>query len=120
MKRNVDNMRLLLGAVAAALLTACASIGRPEGGPRDMTPPVVVRTEPAERALNVSDNRVSIYFDENIQVEDPMTKVVVSPPQKTPPLVSGNGRRIRVEMRDTLLPNTTYTIDFADAIKDLN
>lgn len=120
MKRKADNMRLLLGAVAAALLTACASIGRPEGGPRDMTPPVVVRTEPAERALNVSDNRVSIYFDENIQVEDPMTKVVVSPPQKTPPLVSGNGRRIRVEMRDTLVPNTTYTIDFADAIKDLN
>ncbi len=49
-----------------------------------------------------------------------MNKVVVSPAQRTTPVVTANGRRITVELRDSLVPNTTYTIDFADAIKDLN
>ncbi|MDE6248637.1 MAG: Ig-like domain-containing protein [Paramuribaculum sp.] len=113
-------MRLLVGVVAGLLLVACANMGRPEGGPRDETPPVFLRSNPGQGALNVTSPRVNLYFDENIALDDAMSKVVVSPAQITPPSVSANGHRITVELRDSLKPNTTYTIDFSDAIKDLN
>lgn len=102
------------------LLAACASIGRPEGGARDELPPVYVRSNPEKGSLNFAGNRVSIYFDENVKMEDVVNKVVVSPVQKQPPSISANGKHLSVEFRDTLLPNATYTIDFSDAIRDLN
>lgn len=120
MDRPAFYMRLLLWCVLACLLAACASMGRPEGGARDELPPKFVRSNPAPGARNVDRTRMSVTFDENIQLEDAFNKVVVSPAQKTPPQVSSNGRNLTVDFRDTLRPNTTYTIDFGDAIKDLN
>lgn len=113
-------MRLLLWCAVACLLAACANMGRPEGGARDEIPPKFVRSNPAPGAKNVSRKTMSVTFDENIQLEDAFSKVVVSPAQKTPPQVSANGRNLTVHFIDTLRPNTTYTVDFADAIKDLN
>lgn len=102
------------------LLAACASIGRPEGGDRDELPPVFVHSTPAPGTLNFEGNRLNIFFDENIKMEDVMNKVVVSPVQKQPPSISANGKRLTVEFRDTLVKNATYTVDFSDAIRDLN
>ncbi|MBQ9077499.1 MAG: Ig-like domain-containing protein [Muribaculaceae bacterium] len=113
-------MRLLSVGAVALLFAACASMGRPEGGPRDETPPVFVGSKPAVGAMNVSGNRITIDFDENIQIDDPSNKVVISPVQKEMPSILANGKRITVQLRDTLLPATTYTIDFTDAVKDLN
>ncbi len=113
-------MRLFLAIVVALVVAACASMGRPEGGPIDETPPVFVRSNPAPGSLNVEKDRIIIEFDENVQIKDAMNKVVVSPTQKTMPKISAVGRRVTVELMDSLLPNTTYTIDFTDAISDLN
>ncbi len=120
MKRSELYMRLFLVGVIALMLAACASMGRPEGGPRDELPPVFVSSKPMVGALNYTDNKIQIFFDENVQVDEPSNKVVISPAQKSMPAVTALGKRIVVELRDTLLPNTTYTIDFSDAIKDLN
>ncbi|WP_304961567.1 Ig-like domain-containing protein [uncultured Duncaniella sp.] len=113
-------MRLLLMMVAAAVMVACANMGRPEGGPRDELPPVYVRSNPAMGQLNFNGNKITVDFDENIQLDDAMNKIVVSPAQRNTPAISSNGRRVTIELRDTIMPNTTYTIDFADAVKDLN
>ena len=113
-------MRLFFAGVVALLLAACASMGRPEGGPRDELPPVFVDSRPAVGALNVDNKKITIQFDENIQVDDPSNKIVISPVQKEMPSIQANAKRIVVELRDTLLPDMTYTIDFTDAVKDLN
>lgn len=107
-------------AIIALMVMACASMGRPQGGPRDEDPPVYVKSRPVPGELNVKSDRIVIEFDENIQVDDPMNKIVVSPAQKNPPKVTAVGHRITVQIQDTLKENTTYTIDFTDAIKDLN
>ncbi len=123
-KNTASSLRLLAMAVIAvavgAIVAACASIGRPEGGPRDVTPPVYVKSNPRPGATRVTGTRITIDFDENVQLDDPGSKVVISPAQHTTPAISANGRRVTVDLRDTLVPNVTYTIDFADAIKDLN
>ena len=83
---------MLLWAVLGLLTAACASIGRPNGGPRDKEPPVYVRSNPAPGALNFNSDHLEIVFDENIKLDDPGNKVVVSPAQKQPPQIRANGR----------------------------
>lgn len=110
----------LVVAFVMGAVVACASIGRPEGGPRDLEPPSFVNAKPSPGALNVKNNKFQIFFNENVSIDDVSNKVVVSPAQKSMPSIIANGRRITVELRDSLRENTTYTIDFGDAIKDLN
>lgn len=118
--KNITYLRWPLALITLLFVVACASMGRPEGGPIDETPPVFVKSRPAPGQLNVKTDRIIIEFDENIQIEDPLNKVVVSPAQKNPPKVTGVGHRVTVELQDSLRPNTTYTIDFTDAVADLN
>lgn len=106
--------------VGGLLLAACASIGHPDGGPRDTEPPVFVRSTPQPGATNVNTQKISIYFDENVQLTDPGTKIAISPAQSQQPSISSNGKHVSIELKDTLVPNTTYTIDFSDAVSDLN
>ena len=104
----------------ALLMWSCAAIGSPEGGPVDYTPPRVVKTSPQQGALRVKGNKVEITFDEYIALKDQQKKVVISPVQREMPMVRGQGKKVTVEFRDTLIPNTTYCIDFSDAIEDFN
>ena len=106
--------------VMGLLLMACASIGSPEGGPRDYTPPQVVKTSPAPGAVNFKGQKVEIQFDEIINLKDQQKKVIISPAPRTQPLIRSVGKKITVEFRDTLEPNTTYVIDFSNAIEDNN
>lgn len=116
----LTSLRALPAALAVMLLAACASMGRPEGGPRDENPPMFVASTPMPGELNVNRQKIKITFDENVNVKDIMTKVVVSPAQREMPVISSVGKSISVELRDSLRDSTTYTIDFSDAISDLN
>lgn len=120
MRRHSSYLRVLVAAVIAVAVGACASMGRPEGGPRDETPPVFMRSNPMPGSTEVTRNRIEIMFDENVKLDDPMNKIVFSPAQKDMPKVTAVGRKITVNFQDTLIPNTTYTIDFTDAIRDNN
>jgi hypothetical protein len=106
--------------VLMTVLTGCASTGNPSGGPKDVTPPVLTGTIPLENALNYDKKRVEISFDELIALKNPSEKVLVSPPQKLPPVVKTVGNKAVVVLSDSLRPNTTYSIDFTDAIVDYN
>lgn len=110
----------ILAAAAIALIPSCASIGTPSGGPRDEDPPRFLYSNPGQGATEFNGNKAVLNFDEYINVKDAFNNVVMSPPGVTTPRVSSLGKRITVEFRDTLLPNTTYTIDFGDAIVDNN
>ena len=110
----------LMTVAVGLLLAACASIGSPEGGPRDYTPPQVVKTSPEAGSVNFKGNKVEITFDEIINLKDQQKKVIISPAPKTQPLIRTVGKKITVEFRDELEENTTYVIDFSNAIEDNN
>ncbi len=118
--RAVRSLYILPIIALVLIVSACASIGRPQGGPIDEDPPKFTHSNPMPGELNVNRTNFAIYFDENVQLEDAFSKVVVSPVQIQSPSVSANGKRVSVELKDTLIPGVTYTIDFGDAIKDLN
>lgn len=103
-----------------ALLAGCAKMGQPDGGWYDDTPPRIVGSTPADRGTKVKAKKIEIEFDEFIKLEDATNKVVVSPPQLETPEIKTSGKKIVVELQDSLKDNTTYTIDFSDAISDNN
>ena len=114
-------MRRMTPALAVAgILYSCASIGRPEGGAYDDTPPRFLGSTPEAGAVNNSKQKISILFDEYIKLEKPSEKVVISPPQLQQPEIRAVGKRIQVNLLDSLKPGTTYTIDFGDAVVDNN
>ena len=106
--------------IAAAVMYSCANIGNPSGGPIDKTPPIFMRSNPTPNAANVKDRKIEIFFDEIVTLKDPSTKIIVSPAQTEMPRMSALGRKVTVELVDSLLPNTTYTIDFSNSIQDNN
>ena len=103
-----------------SMIVSCARMGQPDGGWFDDTPPRVVSTNPIEKGTKVKSKKVTITFDEFIKLEDASNKVVVSPPQIEPADIKSSGKNIIVELKDSLKENTTYTIDFSDAISDNN
>ena len=100
------------------LIASCARMGNPDGGWYDDTPPYVVSSTPEDRATGVTTKRVVINFNEFIKLEDAQNKVIISPPQLEMPDIKDGGKRVIVNLKDTLKENTTYTIDFGDAISD--
>ena len=114
-------MKKLLYIFCIALaMVGCARMGQPDGGWYDDDPPKVVSCIPADQATNVSAKKITILFDEYIKLTDATNKVIVSPPQLEVPDIKATGKKIVVELQDSLMANTTYTIDFSDAISDNN
>lgn len=111
--------RIILSLVGTGLLWACANIGNPEGGPFDMTPPRLVGAKPGLNATRVTPERIELEFDEYVKLNNPNT-ILISPLQQQEPIIRSTGKGISVRFVDSLLPNTTYSIYFGDAIVDNN
>ena len=117
---NWQLCRFALLLFTLALVAACARMGNPDGGWYDETPPRVVGASPAEKATGVKTRKLHIRFNEFIKIENATENVVVSPPQLESPDIKAGGKSIDIELKDSLKANTTYTVDFSDAITDNN
>jgi hypothetical protein len=104
----------------AVFQTGCANIVPPPGGKRDSIPPVLVRAVPKDSTTNFQGNRINLVFDEYVQVENFQQNVIISPLPKTTPGQTSKLNTISLRLRDTLEPNTTYSINFGNSIKDIN
>ena len=112
--------RHILPILLVLFLAACAKVGSPDGGPYDETPPKLIRSTPLENAVNNKVKKIVLEFDEFVKIENASEKVIVSPPQLEQAEISTSGKKVIVELFDTLKANTTYSIDFSDAIVDNN
>ena len=110
----------VLVGLGVLLIVACASIGSPDGGIYDEIPPKVISSSPTDRSIGVSARKMQIRFDEYIKLENANEKVIVSPPQLEPANIRAEGKSVKITLYDSLQENTTYTIDFGDAIVDNN
>ena len=110
----------ILCLLALTIFASCARMGNPDGGWFDETPPKVIGASPADKGVNVKSRNVKINFDEYVKIDNATENVIVSPPQLTTPEIKAAGKSIDVKLLDSLKANTTYTIDFSDAISDNN
>jgi hypothetical protein len=114
-------IRIALGAFfLAGLLARCAQVGYPEGGPRDSLPPRIVTMLPEHGTTNFTGKRIYIEFDEYVVLKDQQKEFFISPPGGKIPGISLRGRGVQIDIRDTLLENQTYSLNFGGMIRDNN
>jgi len=101
-------------------LEGCANIVPPSGGPKDSLPPYLITARPIDSALGVFPKEILVGFNEFITTTSIQENLIVSPTLKNIPLIDARLNSIRIRIADTLLNNTTYSIQFGDAIKDVN
>lgn len=109
----------VLLAIALMVMFSCANPVAPTGGPKDTTPPKLVDSDPPNKSINFTGKKITINFDEYVQLDNPFTKVIISPPVEKFPDIQPKGRGIVITFKEDLKPNTTYTINIGQAIKDL-
>ncbi len=109
--------------VITLVLLQCARRGSPSGGPEDVTPPKLLKSEPPNLTTNFKQRRIRLFFDEFIKLNDVQNQLIISPPLKyTPELkpAGGASKFIELVFKDTLRENTTYTVNFGQSIVDHN
>jgi uncharacterized protein (DUF2141 family) len=100
--------------------TGCGQVGMPTGGPKDSIPPRLVNASPALKSTNVTGNKITLTFNEYVDLKETQTNVLISPLPKKQPAIDFKLKTVTVKLKDTLLPNTTYSINFGNAIVDNN
>ena len=101
------------------LISSCAQVLTPNGGEKDVSPPVVLKYYPDSAATNFTGKKIVIRFNEYVQLSDLNNQLIISPPMNTQPEVTIRKKDVVIELKDSLLPNTTYTISFGKSIKDI-
>ena len=120
-KRGIFFIGIVLACqICSLLITGCAQIGSPTGGPKDTSAPVLIKAIPSNNQTNFSGNKITLSFDEYVDLQDIQSNLLVSPSPRNNPSINSNLRTITIKLKDSLLPNTTYAINFSNAIKDIN
>lgn len=101
-------------------ISGCANIIPPSGGPRDSLPPVLVSATPKDSTVNFRGNRITLTFDEFIDLQDVQSNLLFTPTFENVPVIEARLRTLNIKLRDSLEANTTYTFNFGNAIKDIN
>ncbi len=120
MKKFILFILICMALMHIQWITGCANIIPPTGGPRDSLPPVLLLAQPGMRVLNMTGDKIVLTFDEYIDLKDIRKNLVVSPVPKISPNVESHLKTITVHIKDTLQPNTTYSLNFGRAVTDVN
>ncbi|MFN8309264.1 MAG: Ig-like domain-containing domain [Chitinophagales bacterium] len=112
--------RLGIWITTMLLLAGCANIVAPTGGKRDTKPPELKSATPPNKTLFFNAKTIKLHFSEFIQPGINPQEVLISPPLDLPPQIYAEGKSVTIHLKGALKPNTTYTLNFGDAIKDNN
>lgn len=114
--------KLLFITIILSFVVGCANMNSRyiDGGWFDESPPKVLSASPADKGVNINSKNISIVFDEYIKIDNATENVIISPPQIETAEIKTQGKKIVVALKDSLKTNTTYTVDFSDAITDNN
>jgi len=110
---------IFIGSIALTV-SSCANIIPPGGGPRDSLPPRLIGALPKDSAVNVFPKIINLTFDEYVTLQGVNENLIISPTLKNVPLVDNKLRVVTIKIKDSLEANTTYSLNFGDAIKDVN
>ena len=121
MIRKVKHILITAGLLLTAFLAQrCANAVAPTGGPKDEKPPVVVEAVPENNSVNFIGKKIELTFDEYVTLENANQNVMVSPPLSEKPDIKLKNKTVTIKFKESLAANTTYTINFGSAIKDLH
>jgi hypothetical protein len=119
-KKQVNYYNFLPHLILVLLLFGCAAQQPPQGGPRDLTPPKLVKAVPANKTRNFAAKEIDLEFDEFIKLTNQYQEISMSPAMEKAPEYNSNKKNLQIKFKDTLQKNTTYVINFGKSIQDVN
>ena len=119
-KKSGFSLKILMVLVVVAFIFGCASMQKPQGGPRDRTPPKLVKATPLNMTRNFAAKEIRLDFDEYFNLKNPFQEITISPAQDTIPTYKVSKKTIVIDFKSKLQKNTTYVINFGKAIADVN
>jgi hypothetical protein len=120
MKQFLLLLTIVCSFAALQVTTGCANIIPPQGGPRDSLPPVLVEATPADSTVNFRGNRITLNFNEFIDLQEVQGNLLFTPIFENTPIVEARLRTVTIRLRDSLEANTTYVFNFGNALRDFN
>lgn len=120
LKNQHFKLKNLVVLFALLLLFGCASMQTPQGGPKDTTPPKVLSMTPKNQTRNFNAKKIVIEFDEYFNLKDEFKEFSISPDQEKAPELKKRGKRLEINLQDSLEKNTTYTLNFGKSVADVN
>ena len=118
--KNLPVPYLLFLTIILTAIYGCAKIGHPSGGPKDVTPPEVVKSNPPDRTTNFKETKITITFDEYIKLKDVYQELIISPPMEKKPLPHIRNKSLVIDLDNELKDSTTYTLNFGNSLVDNN
>lgn len=115
--------KLLVAIFTILIAVQCANPGSPSGGDKDEAPPVMLSSSPENSNTNFNSEIITMKFDELVKFKDLKKQLVISPPMKYEPIIKPSAAamdKVKIQILDTLAENTTYTINFGNALQDNN
>jgi len=119
-KRSAFSPEILLVFITALLIFGCASMQKPQGGPKDRTPPKLLKATPPNMTRNFTAKQIRLEFDEYFSLKNQIQEITISPATDKAPIFKTSKKSLVVDFKDTLQKNTTYVINFGKSIADLN
>lgn len=122
LSRYFPALSVLLVLAPLFVARSCANTtAAPTGGDKDTIPPYMYAASPAAnvRGVPLTGAKFVFSFDEYVSLKN-ARNITLSPPAGKGLKARLRGRNVVVTVEDTLRPNTTYTIEFTDAIADNN
>ncbi|MCD4696621.1 MAG: Ig-like domain-containing protein [Bacteroidales bacterium] len=120
---NIKYLNIFLNLVLAVIISIfairCANPGSPMGGPKDTTPPTLLKAEPPLFTKNFTADKIRLYFDEFISLKDVQSQMIISPPMIENPQIRIKGKSVIIEFNEKLKDSTTYNIFLGDAVVDI-
>lgn len=114
--------KVFLIIIITLVAFGCAKRGYITGGEKDEFPPKVLKTSPENFSTHFNSQEITILFDEFVKLKDVSKQLIISPPMKNKPEITplSASKFIKIRLRDTLQPNTTYSLNFGQSIEDNN
>lgn len=119
-QKSLFLLQILTGFIAISVLFGCANIQRPMGGPRDRTPPKLLKATPLNQTRNFNAKIIQLDFDEYFKLNNAYQEITISPDVNKQPEYNIKNKSLVIKLKDTLQKNTTYVINFGKAIADVN
>lgn len=120
-KKSYFHLLLLISLIVYTVaICGCANIIPPGGGPKDTLPPILISAIPKDSTIHFKGDKITLSFNEFVELQSPSENVIFSPTPTTLPIINAHLRNVTLKIKDTLEPNTTYSINFGNSIKDVN
>ena len=110
---------LILPVILIGFLVSCANVSPPRGGPKDTIPPLMIESDPIHESLNFEGNKINLQFDERIVIDNLNNKLIITPRLDEEFDYKTGKYDLTIILKEGLKDSTTYTFNFADAVKDI-